>query len=122
EEHAANLEREVRERTAELEHRNRALSKFATDLQTLHHELTEVQKRQMLGDERSRIAQELHDRVQQTLFTIGLKADWALGHVPAGSILARPLHSVKQLASLGTAQVRDAILALPSTELPEGGL
>src|SRR5712691_5655322 len=81
EEHAAKLEREVRERTAELERRNQELSKFATDLQALYHELTEAQKRQMLVEERSRIAQELHDRVQQTLFTIGLKADWALGHV-----------------------------------------
>src|ERR1700693_4920951 len=60
EEHAAELEREVHERTAELERRNQELSKLATDLQTLHHELTEVQKRQMLADERSRIAQELH--------------------------------------------------------------
>ncbi len=122
EEHAAMLEREVRERTAELERRNQELSKFATDLQTLHHELTEVQKRQMLADERSRIAQELHDRVQQTLFTIGLKADWVLGHLPSNSILVRPLATVKQLASLGTAQVRDAIFALSSTELQEGGL
>src|SRR5215469_9631640 len=103
EEHAAKLESEVRERTAELEHRNQELSKFATDLQTLHHELTEAQKRQMLVDERSRIAQELHDRVQQTLFTIGLKADWVLGHLPRHSSLARPLRTIKQLASLGTA-------------------
>lgn len=122
EEHAAMLECEVRERTAELERRNQELSKFATDLQTLHHELTEAQKRQMLADERSRIAQELHDRVQQTLFTIGLKADWVLDHLPSNSILIRPLGTVKQLASLGTAQVRDAIFALSSTELQEGGL
>lgn len=122
EEHAAKLEREVRERTAELERRNQELSKFATDLQTLHHELTEVQKRQMLADERSRIAQELHDRVQQTLFTIGLKADWIMQHLPPHTPLVRPLRSIKQLASLGTAQVRDAIFALSSGELQEGGL
>lgn len=122
EEHAAMLEREVRERTAELERRNQELSKFATDLQTLHHELTEAQKRQMLADERSRIAQELHDRVQQTLFTIGLKADWVLEYLPSSSILVRPLATIKQLASLGTAQVRDAIFALSSTELQEGSL
>jgi signal transduction histidine kinase len=119
EEHAARLEDEVRERTAELERRNQELSKFATDLQTLHHELTEAQKRQMLADERSRIAQELHDRVQQTLFTIGLKADWALEQLPPNSPLERPLRTIKQLASLGTAQVREAIFALSSSE-PQG--
>src|SRR6266566_2278978 len=122
EEHAARLESEVRERTAELERRNQELSKFATDLQTLHHELTEAQKRQMLVDERSRIAQELHDRVQQTLFTIGLKADWTMEQMPSHSSLTRPLRTIKQLASLGTAQVRDAIFALSSDELLEGGL
>lgn len=122
EEHAAKLEREVRERTAELERRNQELSKFATDLQTLYHELTEAQKRQMLADERSRIAQELHDRVQQTLFTIGLKADWIMEHLAPDATRDRSLRSIKELASLGTAQVRDAIFALSSTELQEGGL
>ena len=74
EQYAAQLEREVSRATAELERRNQELSKFATDMQTLHHELTEAQKRQMLADDRSRIAQELHDRVQQTFFTIGLES------------------------------------------------
>jgi len=122
EEHAAELERQVHERTAELEGRNQELNQIATDLQALHHELTEAQKRQMLGDERSRIAQELHDRVQQTLFTISLKADWIMGQLPQHSDLSQPLRSIKQLASLGTAQVRDAIFALSSDELQEGGL
>ncbi|HVB72251.1 MAG TPA: GAF domain-containing protein [Ktedonobacteraceae bacterium] len=122
EKHAAELERQVYERTAELERRNKELSKFAADLQTLHQELTEAQKRQMLVEERSRIAQELHDRVQQTLFTIGLKADWIMGQLPRNSSLSHPLNSIKQLASLGTAQVRDAIFALSSDELQEGGL
>ena len=122
EEHATQLEREVYDRTAELERRNEELSKYATNLQQLYHELTEAQKRQMLADERRRIAQELHDRVQQTLFTIGLKADWIKEHCETTSSLVAPLQTIKQLASLGTAQVRDAIFALSSAELPEDGL
>ena len=122
EEHAARLESQVRERTAELERRNQELSKVATDLQKLHHDLTEAQKHQMLGDERRRIAQELHDRVQQTLFTMGLKADWALERLSPDSPLVRPLLNIKKLASLGTAQVRDAIFALSSSAMQEGGL
>lgn len=122
EERAADLESEVHERTAELERRNQELSKFATNLQTLHHELTEAQKRQMLDDERLRIAQELHDRVQQTLFTIGLKANWVLERLPPDSQVVRPLRSIEQLVSLGTAQVRDAIFALSSSAMQEGGL
>ncbi len=122
EEYAAELERQVRERTAELEKRNQDLSKFATDLQTLHHELTEAQTHQMIADERNRIAQELHDRVQQSLFTIGLKADWILGRLPPDSPLALSLNNIKQLASSGTDQVRDAIYALSWDEFHEGGL
>src|SRR5579883_2783012 len=122
EENAARLEHEVRERTAELERRNQELSKFATDLQQLHHELTEVQKRQMLAEERSRIAQELHDRVQQTLFTMGLKADWIREQLANDSPLLPAVQAIKRLASLGTAQVRDAIFALSSAELAEDGL
>jgi signal transduction histidine kinase len=122
EEHAAQLEREVRERTAELERRNQELSQYATDLQALHHELTESQKREMLAEERSRIAQELHDRVQQTLFTIGLKANWIIERLPPDSPHIHVLRTIKQLASLGTAQVRDAIFALSSQDLQEGSL
>lgn len=122
EEYAAQLENEVRERTAELERRNTDLSHFATDLQQLHHELTEAQKRQMLADERSRIAQELHDRVQQTLFTVGLKADWMRERLEEASPLLPAVQQIKRLASLGTAQVRDAIFALSSAELAEDDL
>jgi signal transduction histidine kinase len=122
EEHAAQLESEVHERTAELEHRNQELSRFATDLKRLNYELTETQKQRMLIEERSRIAQELHDRVQQTLFTIGLKADWMKDQLAKNSPLLPALNTVQQLASLGTAQVRDAIFALSSAELAEGGL
>ncbi len=116
------VEREVSERTAELEYRNQELNKFATNLQQLHHELTEAQKRQMLTEERGRIAQELHDHVQQTFFTVALKADWVRERLPDDSALARQLHTIKQLASLGTAQVRDAIFALSSAELPGDSL
>jgi len=122
EEYAAQLENEVRERTAELERRNHELSRFATDLQQLHHELTEVQKRQMIVDERSRIAQELHDRVQQTLFTIGLKADWIREQLENGSPFQPAIQAITRLASLGTAQVRDAIFALASAEMAEDDL
>jgi len=58
---------------------------------------------------------------QQTLFTIGLTADWVIEQLPPETALIHPLRSIKQLASLGTAQVHDAIFALSMTELQEGG-
>jgi signal transduction histidine kinase len=120
--YAAQLENEVRERTSELERRNHELSRVATDLQQLHHELTEAQKRQMLVDERSRIAQELHDRVQQTLFTIGLKADWIYGQFTGDASCLLAIQEIKRLASLGMDQVRDAIFALSSAAFSEDDL
>lgn len=120
--YAAQLENEVHERTAELERRNTELSRFATDLQQLHQELTEAQKRQMLAQERSRIAQELHDRVQQTLFAIGLKADWIREQLGNSSSLLPGVQAIKRLASRGTSQVREAIFALASTELADDDL
>lgn len=122
EEYAAQLENEVRERTAELERRNLELSRIATDLQQLHRELTEVQKRQMIAQERSRIAQELHDRVQQTLFTVGLKTDWIGEQLESASPLLPAVQAIRRLASLGATQVRDAIFALSSGELAEDDL
>ena len=77
----------------------------------------EAQKLQMLAQERSRIAQELHDRVQQTLFTIGLKADWMREQLHEGSTLETSIQAIRRLTSLGTAQIRNAIFALASTEL-----
>ncbi|TMC80506.1 MAG: hypothetical protein E6J10_12355, partial [Chloroflexi bacterium] len=56
------------------------------------------------------------------LFTMGLKADWVLERLPPDSPLVRPLRNIKKLASLGTAQVRDAIFALSSSAMQEGGL
>ncbi|HET8840468.1 MAG TPA: GAF domain-containing protein [Ktedonobacteraceae bacterium] len=120
--YAAQLENEVRERTAELERRNQELSRFATDLQHLHHELTEAQKLQMLAQERNRIAQELHDRVQQTLFAIGLRADWMREQFGANWPLLPGIQAIKRLASRGTSQVREAIFALASTEQADDGL
>ncbi|HEY3992263.1 MAG TPA: GAF domain-containing protein [Ktedonobacteraceae bacterium] len=120
--YATHLESEVRERTAELERSNRELSIFATNLQQLHHKLTEAQKKHMLAEDRNRIAQELHDRVQQTLFTIALKADWITERLPTYSPLIHSLRSIKELVSLGTAQVRDAIFALSSSEYAREGL
>src|SRR5260370_17006302 len=75
----------------------------------------------MVADDRSRIAQELHDRVQQTLFTIGLKAEWMMEQLARYSSLGGAVHTIEQVGSVGTAQVRDAIFELSSTELQEGG-
>jgi len=83
-------------------------------LDQLHRDLDNAQRADWIAGERARIAQELHDRVAQTFFGIGLKADWLLTHLERDEQLRSDLDRVKQLASTGLKQVREAIFSLSS--------
>lgn len=83
-------------------------------LEQLHRDLDAAQRSEWVASERSRIAQDLHDRVAQTLFGVGLKADWLLTHLERDEHLRPDLERVKQLAATGMRQVREAIFSLSS--------
>lgn len=83
-------------------------------LDQLHRDLDNAQRSEWIAGERTRIAQDLHDRVAQTLFGIGLKADWLLTHLERDEHLRTDLERVKHLASTGLKQVREAIFSLSS--------
>lgn len=83
-------------------------------LEQLHRDLDSAQRSEWVASERSRIAQDLHDRVAQTLFGVGLKADWLLTHLERDEHLRSDLEQVKQLAATGMRQVREAIFSLSS--------
>lgn len=83
-------------------------------LDQLHRDLDNAQRAEWVALERSRIAQDLHDRVAQTLFGIGLKADWLLTHLERDEHLRPDLQLVKGMAATGLRQVRDAIFSLSS--------
>lgn len=112
---AGDLTRQVQ--AAEERHRSLALR-----MEDLHRELDSTQRRQLVLGERHRIAQDLHDRAAQTLFLIGLKADWLLARAAPDWPLRAELERLKELAALGAAQTREAIYALRAPELAEGGL
>jgi len=86
------------------------------ELQQLRERLTKAERVQLLGRERERIAGELHDRIEQDIFTIGVRLtalleDQSLDHRVAGQ-----LRGLRQL-SIGVAdEVRRAIFALTSQE------
>ncbi len=48
------------------------------DLQSLHARLNAAQVEALIHQERNRIAEELHDRVAQIIFSIGIEATWCL--------------------------------------------
>ena len=86
------------------------------ELRQLRERLTKAERVQLLGRERERIAGELHDRIEQDIFTIGVRLtalleDQSLDHRVAGQ-----LRGLRQL-SIGVAdEVRRAIFALTSQE------
>ncbi|HLN62706.1 MAG TPA: histidine kinase, partial [Symbiobacteriaceae bacterium] len=84
--------------------RQAARSEAATDqyatllarLEELKRDLDNVHKTDWIALERARIAQDLHDRVAQTLFSLGLTADWLLAHVDEGEPLWPEIDRLKK--------------------------
>lgn len=91
-------------------------------LTELDEALDSSRERQAVLGERTRIAQDLHDRAAQTNFLVVLKLDWVLAHLPLSSPLRSELERLKELAGDAAAQTREAIYALRAPELAEGGL
>ena len=90
----------------------------------LTEELEAAERDRLLDDERRRIARELHDRVEQTFFSIGLAAGAALepGAEDSPERLRAALAGVRGLAAEGAEQLRGAIFALSHAEVGDRGL
>lgn len=78
-----------------------------------HARLAAVAKEAAILQDHARIAQELHDRVAQTFFSIGLVTKSLLETAPAASI-RQQLSQIQQLATQGGIEIRNAIFALSS--------
>jgi signal transduction histidine kinase len=102
---------------------SRGFAKVTRDVTELHGRLEAFERERLLEDERHRIARELHDRVEQTFFGIGLTARAA--HDQADQ-LAEPFRSslatMQAFAEQGAEQLREAIFALNRPEVQGGGL
>ena len=74
-------------------------------------------------EERNRIALELHDATAQTLFSIRLAADTALGFMATDpDRAAAELATVRELAGAATGELRSLIFALRPASVAEDGL
>jgi len=92
-------------------------------LRQLRDRLEATEREQVVTDERHRIAHELHDRVAQTFFSIGLTTRAALDQATnPGDALHGTLASILRSAEQGASQVRDAIFALTRAEVHDRGL
>jgi len=92
------------------------------ELEQLHRDLSQADRDQVLRQERERIAAELHDRIEQGIFTLGLKVNAILEHEPVTEPIAAGLGEVRQLAIHTSEAVREAIFALSLPPAQAGGL
>jgi signal transduction histidine kinase len=90
-------------------------------LQQLHQRLGDVDREQLLARERERIAAGLHDNIQQTIFTTGVRLAALLeGDLDPG--WAEHLRDIRQLVSRADDEVREVIFALAVPGLGSGDL
>ena len=92
------------------------------ELAELHRNLSQAEREQVLNEERQRIAAELHDRIEQAIFTLGLKVNSILEREPVTEPIAAGLGEVRQLAVHTSEAVREAIFALSLPRPAASGL
>ena len=106
----------------------RLLSTFANQVAVaienarLYEDQRRADREQVLRQERERIAAELHDRIEQAIFTLGLKVNAILERESMTDPIATDLGEVRQLAIHTSEAVREAIFALSLPRAAAGGL
>ena len=112
--HNASLFQENGRRAAEIERRS-------SELEGTLRRLEQAGRRQLLSDERNRIARELHDSVAQHLLTIGMNLEWCRRHESTSPAVLERVLAAQSLARSAMDQIREVIFGLASDgqiELP----
>ncbi len=112
--HNASLFQENGRRAAELERRS-------SELEGTVRRLEQAGRRQLLSEERNRIARELHDSVAQHLLTIGMNLEWCRRQEPPSSAVLERMMAAQALARSAVDEIREVIFELSSDgqmELP----
>src|SRR5437660_11901516 len=82
------------------------------DQRRMIEERSQAEREQALRQERERIAAELHDRIEQAIFTLGLKVNAILEREAVPEPVASGLGEIRRLAIHTSEAVREAIFAL----------
>ncbi len=112
--HNASSFQENQRRAGELERRG---AEVEGTLRRLEH----AGRRQLLSEERNRIARELHDSVSQHLLTIGMNLEWCRRHESTSPEVLERVLSAQSLARSAMDEIREVIFGLASdgqVELP----
>jgi signal transduction histidine kinase len=92
------------------------------ELEELHRDISQAERDKVLREERERIAAELHDRIEQAIFSLGLKVNAIMERQPVAEPIASGLGEVRQLAVHTSEAVREAIFALSLPRPAASGL
>jgi signal transduction histidine kinase len=84
------------------------------DLEGTRRRLEEAGRRQLLSQERNRIARELHDTVAQHLLTIGMNLEWCRRHESTSLPVLERVSTAKALARDAVDEIRAVIFELAS--------
>lgn len=90
-------------------------------LQSLHARLDAVAMQGMIQKERNRIAEELHDRVAQIMFSVGIGVTWCLERVEDDE-LRQALERMHELSARGAEEIRRAVYDLATGDMRSNGL
>lgn len=87
-------------------------------LERLHQRLDQVEQEQVLHQERERIAADLHDRIEQAIFTIGLKLSRLIEADELSPAARTRVREVRMLAARTAESVKEVVwaLSLPGPE------
>ncbi|MDQ1434485.1 MAG: hypothetical protein QOF59_1301 [Actinomycetota bacterium] len=91
-------------------------------LQQLHERLDEAERSRLLTRERERIADGLHDRIEQEVFSIGLGINLLLEADDVDPVVAERLRAIRRLAITTSDEVRRVIFRLAVPGHGEGDL
>ncbi|MGI5129945.1 histidine kinase [Pseudonocardia sp. CA-107938] len=112
------LERRARYLYDEVTEKSRTLLGRTAELRAAEQRLRVAHQRELIEDERRRIALELHDSVAQTVLTAGLALDvlrHEVAELDGGALVAGRLSDTKELMATATEQLRSVIYALHHT-------
>lgn len=109
------LHRRAQRLNAETEAQRRDLNERDTALRHAEHRLQVAAQRELVEEERQRIARELHDTVTQQVLSVGMALEIARGDaaaLPGGETLGERLAGTRDVAGHAVEQLRQAIFAL----------
>ncbi len=89
-------------------------------LEELHQELDQTERERVRLEERERIALEIHDQIEQGIFTIGLALNSILEKDRLPAATRRQIQELRGLAARAAEEVKEVIFAL-SIPGPEAG-